>query len=185
MGNEKFDQVRSDHQAEGQAVAELIVRLGHRRVGLLSGPASITSAVLRRDALLQGSHSHYDVVWHETVSLNGDLPPRALDRLREDTVSLIVAPSDLAAIRVMRYLREIQIAVPGDVSIVGYDDMPYAALMAPSLTTIRQPVGAVGLEAVSLLLEEIEKPDKDRAPKKLLLGVRLVERESTRPYTSD
>ena len=69
--------------------------------------------------------------------------------------------------------------VPGDLSVVGFDNVPESALGDPPLTTVEQPIQQMGLEAVRLLLERIEEPAE--APAQVVLPTRLVVRGSTAP----
>jgi alanine racemase len=79
----------------------------------------------------------------------------AAQRLLDRGVSAVVCGSDMMALGVIRAVRQRGLSVPGDVSVVGYDDAPMMEFTDPPLTTVRQPVGAMGLAAVQFLLEEI------------------------------
>jgi DNA-binding LacI/PurR family transcriptional regulator len=87
----------------------------------------------------------------------------------------IFAASDLAAIGAMRALHEAGMDIPGDVSIVGFDDLAAARLAEPPLTTISQDTRLAGETLVETLIAKIE----ERAPESVLLPVRLVERGSS------
>lgn len=87
----------------------------------------------------------------------------------------IFATSDLAAIGAMRALHDAGMDIPGDVSIVGYDDLAAARMSEPSLTTIAQDTRLAGETLVETLIAKIE----DRAPESVLLPVRLVVRSSS------
>jgi LacI family transcriptional regulator len=100
-----------------------------------------------------------------------------LRRTRDFTA--IVAFNDLAAIGAIRALREHGLAVPEDVSVVGFDDFEYAAYNAPSLTTIRQPLHKMGNMAARLLLERIR--GENGVEKEVAIVPELVIRESTAP----
>ncbi len=69
--------------------------------------------------------------------------------------------------------------VPQDVSVVGFDDIPFASLVSPALTTVRMPTASMGAEAVNLLLRRLDTQDPTR--NRVVLGVELVERESSGP----
>src|SRR5204862_6544165 len=69
----------------------------------------------------------------------------------------VFAQSDLLALGAIAELQANGLSVPGDVSVVGYDDIPVAQYMTPALTTIRQPMHEVGAQAVKLLVDELAK----------------------------
>lgn len=98
----------------------------------------------------------------------------ALRRLRP-RFDAIVAASDLLAIAAIQALREARLAVPTDVSVVGYDDITLAGYFDPPLTTVHQPVGQAGAELVDALLALID----GQKPAPRLVPVRLVERRSS------
>jgi DNA-binding LacI/PurR family transcriptional regulator len=95
----------------------------------------------------------------------------------------VLAMSDAIAIGAMRAAGELGLRVPDDVSVVGYDDIDLAALVAPPLTTVHQPVRRKGIDAVRLLLAEVEA-DPPARPEHLRLETRLVVRGSTAPQSN-
>ncbi|HYL40282.1 MAG TPA: LacI family DNA-binding transcriptional regulator [Candidatus Binatus sp.] len=95
----------------------------------------------------------------------------------------VLAMSDAMAIGMMRAAGHLGLSVPGDVSVVGFDDIDLAALVDPALTTVHQPIRRKGVEAVRLLLAEIA-PTPRRRPEHLRLETRLVVRASTGPVPS-
>ncbi len=90
----------------------------------------------------------------------------------------IFASNDVMAFGVMEIVRERGFKIPDDVSIVGFDDIPQAAYVHPSLTTVRQPLEEMGRAAARNLLTLIE--DSDYAPQRVELPVELIVRESCR-----
>ena len=84
------------------------------------------------------------------------------------------------AIGVMRAVRDLGLSVPGDVSVIGFDDIDLAQHVEPQLTTVHQPIRRKGEEAVRVLLDEILHPDLGR-PEHCLLPTELIVRGSTGP----
>jgi LacI family transcriptional regulator len=101
-------------------------------------------------------------------------------RLKRLDVTALVCSHDVIAIRALRTLWDLGISAPQQMSLVGFDDIPWAGLATPSLTTIRQPFDAMGSEAVRLLIERIARPT--RRMQHVTLDVTLVERESVRSF---
>jgi DNA-binding LacI/PurR family transcriptional regulator len=100
---------------------------------------------------------------------------RVLARMPD--VTAVFAANDSMALGVLRALHEYGRDVPGDVSLVGFDDLPEVAYLTPPLTTVRQDFAEVGRRGLALLLEQIESGP--RAPKRVVVGTTLVVREST------
>jgi DNA-binding LacI/PurR family transcriptional regulator len=84
----------------------------------------------------------------------------------------------------MRALRERRLDVPGDVSVVGFDDIDLAPHVDPPLTTVHQPIRRKGEEAVRLLLTVVERRDQSK-PEHRRLETRLIIRASTGPVPTD
>jgi DNA-binding LacI/PurR family transcriptional regulator len=92
----------------------------------------------------------------------------------------VLAMSDAMAIGAMRALRDLHLEVPGDVSVVGFDDIDLAPHVDPPLTTVHQPIRRKGEEAVRLLLSVVERRDPGE-PEHRRLETRLIVRASTGP----
>ncbi|GLV48888.1 LacI family transcriptional regulator [Thermus sp. LT1-2-5] len=178
---EGTDGVEADHYLGGRLQARHALALGHRRVGLLIGPQSLRSARLRREGFLaEAQLGGLEVVWEEEVPFGLELSSGAQARLRRarDEVSLVVAANDVIAVTALRVLREAGIRVPEEVSLIGYDDIPWSTLAFPSLTTIRQPVKEMAEAAVALLLRRLREPTAEAV--RVVLPVTLIPRESAR-----
>lgn len=91
----------------------------------------------------------------------------------------VICYNDLVAVGLMRALRELDIDVPGEVAIIGCDDIEFAQYVSTSLTSIRIPKFQMGYRAVDILIDQIES-DKTPPPKKIHLDAELIQRESTR-----
>jgi LacI family repressor for deo operon, udp, cdd, tsx, nupC, and nupG len=173
-----------DGEATELAVAHLVA-LGHRRIGLITGPDRFVP-VQRRVAGFRAAMSRL-VGTTETeagelaeLSLFGvEGGEAAAGRLIERAVTGIVCGSDLMALGAIRAARQRGLSVPSDVSVVGYDDSPLIAFTDPPLTTVRQPVAAMGRAAVGALLDEIAGVPVPRT--EFLFRPELVMRSSTGP----
>ncbi|MDJ1006583.1 MAG: LacI family DNA-binding transcriptional regulator [Paracoccaceae bacterium] len=175
-----YDCVQADHDGGGRLIAEYARQRGHRRVGLLSGAADIASSAARRRGFLEAAAGEIEVVWEETVPLTATLTPRAAERMVGRGVSLVVCVNDLVAIGALSVLRDLGIDVPGEVSVIGFDDIGMSAWPLIGLTTVRQSTHDLGRRAVERLVRRIDG-DKD-APDRLVLPVDLVERATTEAH---
>jgi len=174
-----FDRVQSDHYAGGRLIADHIAALGHRRVGLLSDVTAIPSSRDRRAGLIDGAKGRFEIVWEEKVRLTAELGPAARAAIGGRAASLVVCVTDLIAISALSTIHDLGLAVPGDVSVIGFDDMHVSGWSLIGLTTVRQPLAELGRTAVDLVLRRIAAPDT--APETRRLDVSFVERRTTAP----
>jgi LacI family repressor for deo operon, udp, cdd, tsx, nupC, and nupG len=153
--------VSSDERAAGELAVSHLVALGHRRIGIISGPRRFLPVQRRLEGfrdimarLLDLSEAEIDAqVSLSLFSVEGGAA--ATGRLLDQRVTGIVCGSDLMALGAIRAVRARGLSVPGDVSVVGYDDSPLIAFTDPPLTTVRQPVSAMSIAAVRALMDEI------------------------------
>ncbi len=166
------------------AVAHLAA-LGHHRIGHLAGPATTSTGVTRlrsfrnavRDRELDNDPSLVVTCEHWSEEAGADGLRRLLDA-RPD-VTAVVAGNDLIALGCYDVFAERSIACPRDMSVVGFNDMPFLDKLAPPLTTIAIPHQQIGAEAARLLLDAIAEPD--RPARSVQLPLTLVTRGSTAP----
>lgn len=171
------DTVAADHAQGGALLGAHAVALGHRRVGLLSGPRDLQSARLRRAGFLEAIAGAAELVWEHEVPFSSDLPIEVRARLRDPQCTLVVGANDAVAVAVVRHLREAGARVPDDVAVVGFDDVPWADFVHPALTTVRQPLAELGTDAVAMLHGRIADPTLP--VRRRTLPVELVVRRST------
>jgi LacI family transcriptional regulator, galactose operon repressor len=155
------------------------LRMGHRCVGLLSGPQNLASARQRRDGFVAAFPRDIKVAWEVVVGFDGILNAQAVQALRRrGKATLIVAGNDLIAISAIRCLAESGVRVPEDVSITGFDNIRWTDVVTPRLTTIAQPVGAIGAKAVQLMQQRMS--GEKIASRPTIFDVALIERDSVR-----
>jgi LacI family transcriptional regulator len=158
--------------------AEYAYEMGHRRVGLLAGPQNIESARERRKGFLQGAEGKLDIVWDLEVPFSTELTDEAREAMLARDVTMVICADDLIGIGAMSALQANGLHVPEDISVMGCDNIPWSTLVSPKLTTINQPIEAIGAEAVAILTRKINTPDSTARSTKM--DVDLVERESVR-----
>jgi DNA-binding LacI/PurR family transcriptional regulator len=169
-----------DAQAMEQAVRHLI-SLGHRSIGLAVGPTRFVPAQRKRDAfcaLLARQLDDDDPGRHVVSTLfTVEGGQAAAGDLLDTGHTAIVCASDLMALGAIRAAHSRGLRVPEDVSVVGFDDSLLIAFTEPPLTTVRQPVAALGRAAVDALVSEILGAPVSRA--EMLFHPELVVRNST------
>jgi DNA-binding LacI/PurR family transcriptional regulator len=177
--------VSVDQRAGAAAATRHLLDLGHRTVWHIAGPMDWLEAEARRDAwrdtLTAAGAPRPDVLSHGDWSpLSGYEAGRRLVERRaagEDITAVFVA-NDQMALGTLRALREARIDVPGDVSIVGFDDIPEAEFFSPPLTTVRQDFAALGRNSIGVLLNLIDS-EPSGPPQQVVVPASLVVRASS------
>jgi DNA-binding LacI/PurR family transcriptional regulator len=191
--------VLDHHLAVEQALHHLHA-LGHRRIAFMRGPHAIPDSEYRWESIQLVAHEinlkidpalviRIDSAgwsmkdgYHPMAPEIGYKPMQALlEKTRDFTA--IFCFNDIAAIGAIRALKDAGLAVPGDVSVVGFDDIQSAAYSTPSLTTVRQPLTEMGKRGAQVLLERIANREKEYAAE-IVMAPELVVRESTGPAPS-
>ncbi|MDR2379026.1 MAG: substrate-binding domain-containing protein [Bifidobacteriaceae bacterium] len=169
-------------------VAHAVTRLldlGHPTVHHLAGPANWVSSKERlagwRDAVESRGAAAPEVFLGDWSAASGFICGREV--AARDDVSAVFAANDEMAIGLIHALRESGRSVPGDVSVMGFDDIPLAAHVDPPLTTIRQDLGLFAIEAVAEFIVVIEG-GQPRPNPVARMPVELIERSSTGPPNS-
>ncbi|MFL6416388.1 MAG: substrate-binding domain-containing protein [Bryobacteraceae bacterium] len=174
-----FDVVGIDNRRAGYVATRHLIEAGCRRIAFLAGQHLAPSCIARRAG-------YSDAIAHVKVPLGPEfvqcLDPsdkqavaEAVERYNPDG---IVCPNDRTAVLLMRTLFDLNIAIPKQVRIVGFDDVKYASLVAVPLTTIRQPCYQLGAAAIQTMLQRIAAPEMPA--RDILVDFRLVVRESSR-----
>jgi LacI family transcriptional regulator len=180
--DERVRFVDVDNVAGAHMAVDHLARLGHRRIGTITGPLNMPGAADRLEGYRQAMEAHRLPV-DDALIAEGDFTEEsgmaAARRLLSLPATAIFVASDIMAVGALKVIREANLEVPKDVALVGFDDLPIAAALQPALTTVRQPIEQMGAMAASLLLSLLENPPEDQplAPK-LLLPAKLIVRES-------
>ena len=169
----------ADQASGGRQATEHLLGLGHRTVHHVSGPPGWRSSGLRTDgwrSALEAAGAPAPPV------LTGDWSVRSgyeagAHLAADPAVTAVFAGNDQMAIGVLRAFVEAGRDVPGDVSVVGFDDVPEAAYLARALTTVRQDLGQLATFGVGMLIDAIENPR--RQDRREHVPVELVVRETT------
>jgi LacI family transcriptional regulator len=156
-----------------------LVRLGRRRIALITGPSTSLAAEDRKQGYLNALVERR-VPFSEDLIVHGDFTEtssyQAMQRLLPHEPDAVFVASDSMALGALRALREAERRVPDDVAVVGFDDMPQAATADPPLTTIRQPIQQTGVLAVETLIDIVENGADP--PRRIVLPTELVIRAS-------
>jgi LacI family transcriptional regulator len=160
---------------------EYLIQLGHSRIGFISGSMDLGCAKDRLEGYRSALRTHhisdrpeyfFEGNFFQTDGIAGasaflDLP---------EPPTAIFASNDVMAMGALDAVRHRGLRVPDDVSIIGFDDIPQAAVVRPALTTINQPLEKMGRVAAQMLLDMLQKPEKEVG--RIELPTELVVRDS-------
>jgi LacI family transcriptional regulator len=182
--NADFASVLSTNFHGALAAMAYLLDLGHRRIGFIGGRPDLQSAVRRLEGYCYSLHSRNIDVEDELVKVGHYERPKAhqaaLELLHMDTpVTAILAASDDMAFGVYDAARELGLHIPGELSVIGFDNIPDALLVDPPLTTVDQAIETMGALAAEVVIKLIA----GHAPDQLVYKVptHLVVRQSCRP----
>ena len=174
--------VRIDYAHGISQAVEHLLDWGHRRVAFISGPQDLKSSRIRREAFLKAMRERgLDECLVETGNHRMDGGFNAMTRILagSEAPTAVLCSNDLTAIGALRAIRRCGFQVPDDISVVGFDDIPWATFNIPSLTTVRQPLGKMGQIAAETVIRMIEG-DREQ-PSQIAIEPTLIVRESTGP----
>jgi DNA-binding LacI/PurR family transcriptional regulator len=182
LGAPLVDVAGIDNVACGRLAAETLIARGYRRVGFLGGPSSATSTEDRALGFTQALASRPGMASSlaYAADYSFDAGRSAMSALlAADPAEAYFCGDDLLAVGAMSAITETGRAIPGDIGLVGLNDMEMARWPNIALTTIRQPVDRIIEAAIDMIVETIRTPG--RAPETRLFACELVERGTLRP----
>jgi LacI family transcriptional regulator len=157
--------------------------LGHRRIVHFAGPTGFSTGQVRARAFEEGCRElDLDGRVLGASAYSVDEGQRLMDELLDAGGILptaVVAGNDLLALGVYHSLRTHHLDCPGDISVVGFNDMPFAGDFQPAMTTVRTPHFELGSESARVLLDQID--GSGSTPVRVVLPVELIVRASTGP----
>lgn len=175
--------IGSANWAGGLAAAQHLIELGHRRIGMISGPEDVLCSIARVDgyrSALERAGLRFDpgLVFAGDFHVTGGRAAAEQLLDLDEPPTAIFAGSDLQALGVYEAARPRGVRIPDDLSVVGYDDLRIARWAGPPLTTIRQPLTEMAETAARLLIGMVDEPETT-INQRIDLATSLVVREST------
>jgi DNA-binding LacI/PurR family transcriptional regulator len=179
---ENISTVDSENREGARTAVEHLLNLGHRRVACITGPLQMQSAVDRRDGYKQALMGR-GLPIDPALMVEGDYSQESGFRATQQLLAnpagpptALFAASDAMALGALAAAHTAGLHVPDDLAVVGFDDVPASAFASPPLTTMRQPSGELGSQAVRVLLSQLDNPSQP--PAALRLPATLVVRAS-------
>jgi LacI family transcriptional regulator len=178
------DVVLVANEAGAYSATRHLLRMGHRHIAVITGPLHLANAVERlngfKRALAEANVPiDADYIQEARFERNSGYSAAKLLLRMMPRPTAIFACNDLMALGVLLAARELGLHCPEDLSIVGFDNLEFAELTAPALTTVHQPGYQLGTAAARLLLERIAGSQKPR--QKIVLPTELRSRQSVAP----
>ena len=180
-----YSGIAADHRSGVRLGVEHLVKLGHRRIGFISGPKDSVPANDRlkgyidaMELIREGKQNAAPLIAEAAFDYESGRSAGnyLLARARHERPTAIFASSDQQAIGCMRAAHDLGIPIPAALSIVGFDGIPLASMTIPRLTTMKQPIQKIAAAAVAVLLNERPAPSVDHP---ILFACELSEGETT------
>ncbi len=173
-----------DYSAGIEEAVNHLVLLGHEKIAHISGSSRIRSGIIRRDAFINAMKKHFpgkkkNLIFEGDFRFeSGQLAANEILNLKELPTAVVIA-NDMMALGAMQEFKSAGLQIPKDISIVGFDDIAFAALSDPPLTTICSPRVEMGRRAIEALITTIKMPTEFGV--EIKIPTYLINRKSTAP----
>lgn len=174
--------VSIDNQTAAYKAVKHLLMMGHKRVAIINSDERFLYARHRQEGYLRALQEFAIPVVDDFI-IHTDLHFESGHRAMKTLLSLpnrptaVFAVSDTLAIGALRSIKEAGLKVPDDMAVVGFDNIPFASMMNPSLTTVAQPMYEIGCEAARMLIKRMTSPQE--RVESVVLDYELIIREST------
>ena len=173
--------LRVDYGTGIEQVIRHVVSLGHEQIAFIGGPSHLRSAARRLEAFRSSMGRHLPDsplrIYQGDFKLEGGRRAAREILNGSQRPTAVVTANDMMALGAMAEFRDASLEIPGDISIVGFDDIAFAALANPPLTTVCLPRDELGRRAVEALVETISHPEQQRCD--VSISTHLIVRSST------
>ncbi len=180
----RVSNIRIDYATGIRQAVQHLAALRHERIAFIAGPLNLKSAVARRDAFISsmreiGLTAEPELIVEGDHTMEGGMAAAAALLAEDDRPTAVMCSNDMTAIGVMRKSYELQISIPHELSVIGFDDIRLAQFMSPPLTTVQMSQAELARLAFQALLAETKLEIASSNGTEYALETRLVLREST------
>lgn len=155
-----------DHKLGGYLATKHLIDRGHRRIGCITGPPRLRTARNRFEGY-KNALAEAGIAYDEALVRHGDYHQESgyelCGGILQQGITALFAANDLMAVGVIKRTRELGVRIPQQLSLVGFDDMPFSQMIDPALTTIHQPAYDMGFRALQLAIDMVERPNAAQA----------------------
>ena len=182
---ERFSSVLAENEKGAQLATEHLIGHGHRLIAMIAGPQSATPGKRRADGFRQAmKRAHLEV--SEDFLIDGDFTEAGGYQAMKYLLSLatpptaVVTANNLMTIGALRALREADVSIPDQMSIIGFDDLDFAKLINPPISVISRDARLQGSQAMELMIRQLDSAAATQ-PEHSMVDVHLIERGSCAP----
>jgi LacI family transcriptional regulator len=179
--------VQTDFYDGIRQATDYLIRMGHRNIGFVSTASEIRPGRESIRAFMDTMKKYGCTIKPEWMKL-GDFNVSFglnsfIDLMNQEHVSAVIAGNHQLLMGCMEGVRQLQLSIPKDVSLIGFEDSDFARLMSPSLTVIKRPLLIMGQQIASMILEKmkIDKSGAEELIASVLVPTQLIERDSCAP----
>ena len=180
----EIDSVRCDSEEGAYRLVKLLIEQGHKRIAVIAGPRDVSTSVDRvagyRRAVAEAGLIENELIYYGEFNQHSGYEFTQQAMMHSTKPTAVFGTNNFITIGVIKALRDLQLDVPGDVSVVGFDDLPESMLLSPFLTVAAQPADEMGRLATELLLKRISGELTGKS-QKLVLPTEVMQRGSTSP----
>ncbi len=171
-----------DDQHAARIATEHLIELGHRRIGFIAGPEDYSLSAWRvegwREAMEAAGLEHHDLCERGDFGYESGLAAARKLLATTPRPTAIIGSNDQMTLATLQVARELGLAVPGDLSLISFDNTPIVRFTNPPLTAVDQPIAATASKAVELLIANGQEPPGEQP---IVVPGELVVRGSTAP----
>jgi LacI family transcriptional regulator len=180
----RSDIVCSDSENGANRLVKLLIGLGHKRIAIITGQKDVSTSTDRvigyQHALAEAGLSENELIYYGAFNEQSGFELTNQAMLQSPKPTAVFGANNFIAIGIIKALHDLKLNVPGDVSVVGFDDLPESMFMKPFLTVARQRAYEMGRLAAELLLKRISG-ELSEEHREIILPVEIVVRESSGP----
>lgn len=180
--NVQADCVLSDNVGGSREAVEYLISLGHRRIGVVSGMSGLTSTIEREAGYYEALQAH-GIPVDRSIMVNGDGKKTsgylAMQQLKELTdITAVFITNNMMSLGALQFLRDNNIKMPNELSIVIFDDYEWSSMSLPALTSVKQDTVSLGEKIAQIILERLSGKDKQRSCQEYRIPTQLIKRAS-------
>ncbi|MGP7819756.1 LacI family DNA-binding transcriptional regulator [Niallia sp. 01092] len=171
--NGKFSSINIDDYQAAYDATEYLIKLGHRKIAWFGGALNHEHSSSRFEGYKQ-AFADYEIVYEKNVFFNEEYQiksgyERGMEIFRKPNCpTAVLCISDVIAIGAIQAAEECGLRIPEDISIMGFDDIPISGAYRPGITTVRQPVYDLGVQAAQMLLQQIKEKESYKKEARIL-----------------
>jgi LacI family transcriptional regulator len=179
------DAIVVDNEAGAERAVDHLVEAGHTRIGIVTGELDVSTAPQRLAGYQRALTNHGIAVRPELIKTGSFHREHAIEVATEliqapSAPTAIFAANNILAEATLLALEQLALRVPRDISVVGFDDVAWMAMVQPPLTTVRQPAADMARTAAELALRRLRE-DRQGPPSTIVFATELIERGSVAP----